>query len=89
MGDRAVIMGVVNVKAPVAVLPQGVIPFGVVRLFITALETIWEGCALVLVAFVFWYSLQLKAIFTLNVTLLILGWPLSCKNMWEEGRGRG
>ena len=53
MGDGAVIVGVVDVEAPMTVLPQGAIPFSVVGLFITAFEAVGEGGALALVTLVF------------------------------------
>ena len=48
VGGGAVIMGVVDMEAPPTVLPQGAVPFGVVRLFVTTLETVGEGGALTL-----------------------------------------
>jgi len=52
MGNRAVIVGVINVEAPTTVLLQGAIPFGMVRLFITAFEAIGERGALAFVTLV-------------------------------------
>jgi len=34
MGDGTIIMDVVDMEAPMAVLPQGAIPFGVVGFFV-------------------------------------------------------
>ena len=52
IGDGAVVMGVVDVKAPTTVLPQGTIPFCMVGFFIVTLETIREGGALAFVTLV-------------------------------------
>ena len=52
IGDRTVVMGVVNVEAPTTVLPQGAIPFSMVRFFVTAFETVGEGGALALMTLV-------------------------------------
>ena len=52
MGDRAVVMGVVDMEIPMTVLPQGAIPFSMVGFFVTTLETVGEGGALVLVTLV-------------------------------------
>ena len=54
MGGRAIVMSVVNVEAPLTVLPQGAIPFGVVWLFVTTFETIGERGTLALVSLLFW-----------------------------------
>ena len=81
MGDGAVIIGVVNVEAPTAVLPQGAVPFSVVRFFVTAFETIGEGGALAFVTLVLGDSMQLETVFAFNIAPLILRWSLSGKNM--------
>jgi len=81
MGNRAVIVDVIDVEAPMTVLPQGAIPLGVVRFFVTAFEAIGERGVLVFVTFVFGDGAQLKTIFTFDVAPLILGWSLSSKNM--------
>jgi len=81
MGNGAVIVGVINVEAPMTVLPQGAIPFGMVGLFVTAFEAVREGGALTLVTLVFGDSMQLEAIFALDITPLILRWSLSSKDM--------
>jgi len=81
MGDGAVIVGVVDVEAPVTVLPQGTIPFGMVRFFVTTLKAVGERGALAFVTLVFGDSAQLKAIFALDITPLILRWSLSSKDM--------
>jgi len=52
MGGGAVVVSVVNAEAPSAVLPQGTIPFGVVRLFITTFEAVGEGGVLAFVGLV-------------------------------------
>jgi len=80
MRDRAVIVNVIDVEAPMTVLPQRAIPFGVVRLFITAFEAVGERGALALVTFVLGDSAQLEAIFALDVAPLILRWSLSSKD---------
>ena len=86
MGGRAVVIGMINVEAPPTVLPQGAIPFGVVRLLITTFEAVREGSALSLpFTLVFGYGTQLKAIFALNVTPLVFWWSLCCIDTWEEG----
>ena len=57
MGGGAVVMGVVNMEAPPTVLPQGAIPFGVVRFLIATFEAVGEGGALSLpFALVFGYG---------------------------------
>ena len=73
-------MNVIDVEAPMTVLPQRAIPFGVVRLFITAFEAVGERGALALVTFVLGDSAQLEAIFALDVAPLILRWSLSSKD---------
>jgi len=80
MGNRAVVMGVIDVEAPTTVLPQGTIPFGMVRFFVTTFEAIGERGALAFVTFVFGDSAQLKTIFALDVAPLILRWSLSSKD---------
>ena len=85
MRGGAVVMSVVNTEAPPAVLPQGAIPFGMVRFFVATLETVGEGGALsLLFALVLGYGMQLKAIFAFNVTPLVFWWPLCCMDAWEE-----
>ena len=85
MRCRAVVMGVVDTEAPPTVLPQGAIPFGMVRLFIITLETIREGGTLVFpFALVLGYGTQLKAIFSFNIAPLVFRWSLCCMNTWEE-----
>ena len=57
MRGGAVVMSVVDTEAPPAVLPQGAIPFGMVRLFVTTLETVGERGTLSLpFALVFGYG---------------------------------
>ena len=81
----AIVMGVVDTKAPPTVLPQGAVPLSMVRLFIAALEAIGEGGALSFpFALVLWYGVQFKAIFTFNIAPLIFRWSLRCVDMWEE-----
>ena len=53
MGGGAVIMSVINVEAPPTILPQGTIPFSVIRFFIATLEAVREGGAFALVGLVF------------------------------------
>ena len=53
MGGGAIIVSVVNMEAPMTVLPQGTVPFSVVRFFVTALETIRERGMFVLMTLVF------------------------------------
>jgi len=51
-------MSVVNTETPPAIFPQGEIPFGVVRLFVTTLETVGEGGVFAfLLALVLGYSM--------------------------------
>jgi len=80
MGNGTIVVSVVNMEAPSTVLPQGTIPFSMVRFFVTALETIGEGGAFALVTLVFEDSVQLEAIFSFDVTPLIFRWPLSSKD---------
>ena len=54
MGGGAIIVSVVDVEAPSAILPQGAVPFSVVRLFVATFEAIGEGGALALVGLFFW-----------------------------------
>jgi len=79
VGNGAVIVSVINMEAPATVLPQGAIPFSIVGLFVTALKTVREVSALALVTLVLGDGVQLEAIFTLDITPLILGWSLSCE----------
>ena len=72
MGNRAVVVGVINMEAPVTVLLQGAIPFGVVGLLITAFEAVGEGSALALVTLVLGDGAQLKTILAFDVTPLAL-----------------
>ena len=82
----AIIVGVVNTEAPPTVLPQGAVPFSVIGLFVTALETIGEGGALSFpFDFVFGYGAQLEAVFSFDIAPLIFGWPLCCVDTWEKG----
>jgi len=53
MGNGTVVMGVVDVEAPTTVLPQGAIPYSVVRFFVATLETIRKRGTLALVTLVF------------------------------------
>jgi len=80
MGNGAVIISVVNMETPLAVLPQGAIPFSMVGLFVAAFEAVGEGGVLMLVTLVLGDSTQLEAIFALNIAPLILGWSLSGKD---------
>ena len=81
----AIVMGMVDADAPPAVLPQGTIPLGMVRLFVATLEAIGEGGALSFpFALVFWDGAQLEAVFSFDVAPLIFGWSLRCVNSWEE-----
>ena len=85
MRGGAIVVGMVDTEAPPTVLPQGAIPFGVVRFFIAALETIREGGALSLpFDLVFGYGTQLKAIFSFDVAPLVFWRPLCCMDTWEE-----
>jgi len=52
MGDGAIVVGVIDMEAPTTVLPQGAVPFSMVRLFIPAFKAIGEGGALALVTLV-------------------------------------
>ena len=74
-------MGVIDVKAPMAVLPQGAIPFSVVGFFVTAIETIGKGSVLALVTLILGDGMQLETIVTFDVAPLILGQSLGCKKM--------
>jgi len=80
MGGGAVVVSVVNTETPSTVLPQGAIPFGMVRLLVATFEAIREGGALVLVSLVLWDSTCFEAIFSFDVTPLVFGWPLSGEN---------
>jgi len=53
MGGRAVVMSVVNAETPPTILPQGAVPFGVVRLLVATFEAIREGGAFAFVGLVF------------------------------------
>jgi len=77
MGSGAVVVSMVNAETPPTVLPQGAIPFGVVRLFVAAFEAIGEGGALTLVSLILRNSMCFKAILSFDVTPLVFGWPLS------------
>ena len=82
----AVVVGVVNAEAPPTVLPQGAVPFGMVRFFIVALETVGEGGALSLpFDLVFGYGTQFEAVFAFDVTPLVFWWSLCCMDAGEEG----
>ena len=82
MRGGAIVMGVVNMEAPPTILPQGAIPFGMVRFFVATLETVGEGGALLLpFALVLGYGAHLKAIFSFDITPLIFRWPLCCMDM--------
>ena len=86
MGGGAIVRGVINTEAPPAILPQGAIPFSVVRFLVTALETIGEGGVLAFsFAFVLGYGTQFEAIFAFDVTPLIFWGSLCCMDTWEEG----
>jgi len=74
-------MSVVDMEAPMTVLPQGAIPFDMVRLFVATLETVGEGGVLVLVTLVFGEGTQLETVFSFNITPLIFRWALGCKDM--------
>jgi len=52
VGGRTVVMSMVDPEAPLTVLPQQAIPFGVIRLLVAALETVREGGMFVLVGLV-------------------------------------
>ena len=81
----AIVMGMVDTEAPPTVLPQGTVPFGMIRFFVAALEAIREGGALSFpFALVFWYGVQFEAIFSFDVAPLIFGWSLCCMNTWDE-----
>jgi len=53
MGGRAIVVSMVNAEAPLTVLPQGAVPFGVVGLLVATFETIGEGGTFALVGLVF------------------------------------
>jgi len=53
MGGGAIVMYMVDPKAPSAILPQGAVPFSMVGLLIATFEAIGEGGALALVGLVF------------------------------------
>jgi len=46
MGSGAIVMGMVNMEAPPTILPEGAVPFSMVRFFVAALKTVREGGAL-------------------------------------------
>jgi len=46
VGGGAVVISVVHVETPSAILPQGAIPFSVVRFFVTTFEAVGERGAL-------------------------------------------
>jgi len=74
MGGGAIIVSMVDMEAPPTVLPQGAVPFSMVRLFVATFEAVGEGGALSFpFALVFGYSMQLKAIFAFNIAPLIFG----------------
>ena len=86
MRGGAIVVGVINAEAPPTVLPQGAVPFSMVRFFVTALETIGEGGALSFpFDFVFGYGAQLEAVFSFNIAPLIFRWSLRCVDTWEKG----
>jgi len=86
MRGRAVVIGVVNTEAPPTILPQGAIPFGVVRFLIIAFEAVREGGTLAFpFQLVLGYGSQLKAIFSFNVAPLVFWWSLCGMDTWEEG----
>ena len=80
MGGRAVVMSVVDAEAPSAILPQGAIPLGMVRLGVATFEALREGSALSLVSLVFRDGTCLKAVFSFNVAPFIFRWSLSSKD---------
>jgi len=53
MGGGAVVISVVDVEAPLAVFPQGAIPFSVIGLLVVAFETVGEGGAFAFVGLIF------------------------------------
>jgi len=81
MGGGAIVMSMVDPEAPSAVFPQGAIPFSVVWLFVAAFEAIGEGSALALVSLVFRDGACFQAVFSFNITPLILWWSLGSKDM--------
>jgi len=80
VGGRTIVVSVVDLEAPSAVLPQGAIPFGVVRLFVATFETIGEGGTLALVGLVFRDGTCFQTIFSFDVAPLIFWWPLSSED---------
>jgi len=80
VGSGAVVVSVVNAEAPSAILPQGAIPFGVVRLRVVAFEAVGEGGALSFVSLVFQDGTCFEAVFSFDVAPFIFGWSLSGEN---------
>jgi len=80
MGGRAVVVSVVDAKTPSTILPQGTVPFGVVRLLVATFETIGEGGALVLVSLVFWDGACFQTVFSFDITPLVFWWSLSSED---------
>ena len=90
VGGGTIVVSVINTEIPSAVLPQGAVPFSVVGLLITTLETVGKRGALSFpFAFVLWYGMQLQTVFTFDIAPLVFRWSLCCMNLWEEGWGRG
>jgi len=77
MGGGAVVMSVVNAETPSAILPQGAIPFGMVRLCVTTFETVGEGGVLSFVSLVFRDGTCFETVFSFDVAPFIFGWSLS------------
>jgi len=80
VGSGAIVMGVVNAEAPSAVLPQGAVPFGVVRFLVATLETVREGGALALVSLIFRDGTCFQTVLPLHVTPLVLWWSLGSED---------
>jgi len=77
MGGGAVVVSVVYAETPPAILPQGAIPFGVVRLCVAAFETVGEGGALSFVSLVLRDGTCFETVFSFDVTPFIFRWSLS------------
>jgi len=80
MGGGAIVMDVVNAETLSAILPQGAIPFGVVRLGVAAFETVREGGAFSFVSLVFRDGVCFEAVFSFNVAPFIFRGSLSGEN---------